>query len=246
MKRAVLLGVLAFAAALVVVMPAGWAGSLLPSMVECARWHGTIWRGGCRGITINAPGTRPVTLENARWELHPAALLRGRMSADIALTDARGDATGLVQFTFGGMLMLRGVSARALFGPDLPTAMPAGWSGRVEATAVELDWQSNELHHLQGELRLTDLRDEQSRELGNYTLAFPPATEPPFTGQLVDNGGPFEASGKLELSMDRRWSLQASVRARPGADPRLAGFLGVLGGPDAAGRYPLSLEGSFK
>jgi len=244
--RAALLGLLAFALALVAVMPAGWIGGFLPPIIQCAKWQGTIWRGSCRALTISAPGVPPLTLETSRWKLHPLALLRGRLSADAELTDARGDASGQVQFTFGGRLILRQVSARIIFDPALPTAMPAGWTGRAEASDAELDWQSNELHHLQGELRIFDLRDDQSRELGSYSLVFPPSTQPPFSGQLADTGGPFEASGTLELSMDRRWSLRASVRARPDADPGLTRYLGMLGGPDASGRYPLMLEGSFR
>jgi hypothetical protein len=59
-------------------------------------------------------------------------------------------------------------------------------------------------------------------------------------------GGPFEVAGTLELDTDRRWSLEGKVRPRPEADAAVARYLQFLGAADAAGRYPLSLTGTFR
>jgi hypothetical protein len=244
-RRALLLGLLAFLLALVIVLPARWVGAMLPSVVQCRGWSGSLWRGSCGQLTVNAPGVKPVTLETVGWTLHPLPLMRLRLAADVVMTDARGDATGRVELTRKGLLVLRNVSARALFGRDLPIAMPAGWSGRVEVSQLEVDWQANRLEHLQGDLRFLDLRDEQGRELGNYQVKFPPAIAPPFKGELSDAGGPFELHGVLELTRDRHWSVQGTVRSRPGADAAFSRNLEILGAADSAGRYPVSIEGSF-
>jgi len=244
--RSWLLGLLAFLVALVAVLPARWIGGLVPSAVQCQQWRGTLWRGRCRQLTVSAPQMQAVTLETVGWTLHPLPLLRGRLSAEVTLTDARGDAAGHLEFTHKGLLVLRGVSARVLVDPALPTAMPAGWRGRVELGDLEVDWQSNQLRHLQGELRFLDLRDEQGRLLGNFNLSFPPSTAPPFAGQLSDAGGPFDVRAVLTLSADRHWNVQGTVAARSDADPGLTRFLELLGAPDSDGRYPLAMEGSFQ
>jgi hypothetical protein len=243
--RTVLLGLMAFLIALVVVLPASWIGALLPPIVQCEGWRGTLWRGRCRQLTVRPPGVPPVTLETAGWTLHPLPLLGARLSAEVVLTDARGDAAGHVELTRKGALLLREVSVRALLDSKLPTAMPAGWSARVEVSALDLQWQANQLTQLQGDLRFLDLRDERGRELGNYHVNFPATDTPPFKGQLNDEGGPFELQGAIELTMDRNWSLQGTVRPRAGADPSLTRYLQLLGGADPAGRYPLSATGSF-
>ncbi len=244
--RALVLGLLAFLLALLAVLPARWVAGMLPAVVQCADTRGTVWRGRCHALTVSAPGMRPVTLETVGWTLHPLPLLRATLSTELVLTDARGDASGHVELRRKGLIVVRNVSARALFDRNTPSAMPSGWSGRVEVAQLELDWQANQLRHLQGQLRFFGLRDEQDRELGDYQLSFPPSAAPPFTGQLSDLGGPFELAGVLTLTMDRRWSLSGSVGARPGADPGMTSYLQVLGAPDSGGHYPLSAEGSFR
>lgn len=244
--RTILLGLAAFLVALVAVFPARWIGGLLPSTVQCDGWRGTLWRGRCRQLTVTVPGQPPVTVETAGWTLHPLPLLRATLSVEVAVTDARGDVSGHVELTRKGQLVMRDVSARALLDPQLPTAMPAGWSARVELADLGLQWAGNELLALQGDLRFSDLRDEQGRLLGNYHLSFPATREPPFKGQLTDEGGPFELQAAVELTRDRRWSLQGKVRPRPDADPALVQYLQVLGGADANGRYPLGAEGTFR
>ena len=243
--RVLLLGVLAFVVVLVAVLPARWVGSALPSSVHCAQWRGTLWHGRCRQLAVVVPGHPSMKIESATWTLHPLPLLRARLSAEVALTDARGDASGHLEFTRAGLLTLRGVSARVQFDRNLPSAMPQGWSGRVELHDLELDWNADQLRHLQGKFRFFDLRNAQGVELGGYSLDFPPATAPPFKGQLVDEGGPLELHATLLLTADRSWTLDGTVAARTGADPDLQRMLGALGPAAADGRYPLSASGSF-
>jgi hypothetical protein len=172
-------------------------------------------------------------------------LLRARLSVEVVLTDARGDVSGHLELSRKGELVMRDVSARALLDPKLPTAMPAGWSARIEIGGLGFAWLGNELRDLQGDLRFFDLRDDQGHLLGNYHVNFPATEAPPFTGQLIDDGGPFELQAAIELNAGRGWKLQGKVRPRPDADPALLQYLDVLGGPDSAGFYPLGAEGRF-
>ncbi len=244
--RLLLLGLLAFVVALAVVLPARWVGGLLPSDVQCAQWGGTLWRGSCEQLSVQVPGKSPVMLETTRWTLHPLPLLRGRVAAEIAITDTRGEVSGHVEFGRHSLLILRGMTIRARFDPQLPIAMPEGWRGRAEIQQLELEMQANQLLHLQGDFGFHDLRDENGQDLGSYRVVFPPATAPPFKGQVSDAGGPLELHGTLELTADRRWSLDGTVTPRADADRDITRNLEMLGGPDAAGRYPLSATGSFR
>jgi hypothetical protein len=162
------------------------------------------------------------------------------------MTDARGDVAGHVELARGGLISVRNASARVLFDPQLPIAMPTGWRGRMELQGFELDLRQEQLRHLQGQFSFFDLRDEAGRDLGDYKVIFAPATTPPFKGQLSDAGGPLELQGTLQLTADRHWDLTGTVMARAGADTALTGDLAALGAPDANGRYPLSATGSFR
>jgi general secretion pathway protein N len=244
--RTVLLGLLAFVVALIVALPARWVGGMLPTAVRCGEWRGTAWNGRCRQLTVAVPDKPAFTIETAGWKVHPLPLLRATVSAEVVMTDSRGDVAGHVDLSRDGSIAVRNMSARVLFDPQLPIAMPAGWRGRIEVERFELDLQHNELRHLQGQFNFFDLRDEDGRELGDYHVVFPPATTPPFTGQLSDAGGPLELRGTLRLSADRQWEVSGTVAARAGADTALADDLAILGAPDGKGRYPLSATGSFR
>ena len=244
--RLLLLGLLAFLAALLVVLPARWVGGLLPPGVQCAQWGGTLWRGSCAQLAVAVPGHPPVRIESTSWKLHPLSLLRGRLSADISLEDARGDATGQVQVTRSGQLVLHETSARIQLDPQFSGGLPSGWRGRVEMQQVELDWQANRVKRLGGEFRFSELRDENGRDIGSYQLAFPASSTPPYTGQLSDQGGPLDVQASVGLGEDRSWSLNGTVAMRQGGDASFRRYLEVLGSPDAAGRYPLTASGTFK
>lgn len=244
--RVLLLGLLAFLLALLVVLPARWVGGMLPRDVQCTQWRGTLWRGSCDHLAVGVPGHPPVTIESTSWKLHPLPLLRGRLAADIALADARGDATGQVQMTRSGQLVLHGASARILLDPQFSGGLPAGWRGRVEMQQVELDWQANQVHMLGGEFRFLDLRDQNGREMGNYQLLFPLSSTAPFNGQLSDQGGPLDVKAAVGLGADRSWSINGTVAVRDGGDAGFRRYLEVLGAADASGRYPLTATGTFR
>lgn len=240
------LGIAAFLVAMLVVLPARWVGGLLPPAARCVEWSGSIWRGSCGQLTVQVPGQRPITLQSASWTLHPLRLLRGRLAADVVVEDPRGAATGSLEVARNGLLVLRGVEAQARLDPQFPGGLPAGWSGRLEMQALDLDWEVDELRRLQGEFRFLNLRDERGREVGSYQASFPATNGPPFKGQLTDLGGPLELRAAVELSVERNWSLNGTVMMRGAEDGGFRRYLEALGAPDASGRYPLSATGTFK
>ena len=77
MKRAIwisLLAILGFATILLIRLPASWLKGFLPPNIACGDIAGTAWEGSCSRVTFNG-----APLGNLNWELHPAALFRGKL-----------------------------------------------------------------------------------------------------------------------------------------------------------------------
>lgn len=60
-----------------------------------------------------------------------------------------------------------------------------------------------------------------------------------------DESGPLELSGELSIGADRRYRLDALLKPRANADAPMREALGLLGAPDARGRYRLQYSGSM-
>jgi hypothetical protein len=84
MTRWLLLGLAGFLAILVVRLPAAWFAGQLPGQIRCEGLGGTVWHGDCDGMSIDQglPNRAPLGIDALQWTLHPAAMLRGRVSAD--------------------------------------------------------------------------------------------------------------------------------------------------------------------
>ncbi len=241
--RTILLGLGAFVSALLVVLPVRWAAKLLPAQVQCAGWRGSIWSGQCSGLTVAVNNTAPVKLASLRWKIHPQALLRLALSADVEVSDPEGHATGVLELGRGAMA-LRDVSLQAPFDRRFATMLPAGWTGRIEAQQLALRLQGRQIEGISGELQLRNLDDGRGGPLGSYRLAFAPGSAP-YIGKLVDTGGPLAVNASLTVTADRSWVLDGTVAARASAGAALRQTLDILGGPDASGKRRLSAAGSF-
>ena len=64
-------------------------------------------------------------------------------------------------------------------------------------------------------------------------------------GQIRDLDGPLERARYAALTRQGGYEVEGVVAARAGASPALIDNLRYLGTPDAAGRRPFSLSGTF-
>jgi hypothetical protein len=64
-------------------------------------------------------------------------------------------------------------------------------------------------------------------------------------GDLTDLGGPLAVRGTLRLTNQPGYVLEGQVAARADAAPELVSNLQFLGTPDASGRRPFSIAGTF-
>jgi hypothetical protein len=240
-RTALVLAVIVFAATLLVRWPARALTGLLPAGLSCDVPAGTVWRGSCAQLRSGS-----TTLGGFTWTLHPAALLRLRLSADLHSDDPHASGSAHVQLSRGGDLQISALSAQLPLQGGL-SLLPQGLAGTVQVALDQVRLRHGELVALTGSVRVLQLRsDAQSMDLGSFELQFPSTLpDSPIQGQLRDLGGPLAVSGQLQLTRGNNYALSGSVTARGDASPQLVQALELLGPPDSQGRRTFSLAGSL-
>jgi general secretion pathway protein N len=237
-----LAAVVAFAAILVARMPAAW---LLPSgpgaPFTCQGIEGSLWSGACEGLIVQR-----LPLGDLSWELAPLRLLRGRLAAHVTLNHEAAHASGELEVGLSGRLTVRRLLADLPLDPKLLPGVPPQMQGEVHADLTLLELSGSLITQLQGTLEARNLLDRtgHATALGSYLVTFPGGAGEP-VGQLRDTAGPLSVSGTLRLRPAGGFDLQGLVAPRADAPPELASNLKFLGSPDASGRRPFSLSGSF-
>jgi len=244
----VLLGLSAYALALVITLPARHAYSLavyhLPKTLPVTLHDlgGSLWSG--RAGTV---AWRSTPLGGLRWELSPWSLLRGRLGLDLQLQDTNSSLAGHAAVTRDGHVLLHNVSARLpaarlmLFNTGLPIAA----DGNVAVNLEEVQLPPQGAPALRGTLMWSQalLVAGQPLKLGDLKLTLQPGETGGTTGTLSDAGGPLEINGTLILDANRSYRLEAKLRARPEADASLGNSLKMLGRADGRGYYTLRYTG---
>lgn len=245
MKRAIwisLLAILGFAIILLMRLPASWLKGFLPPNVSCTDISGTAWDGACAGVAYN--GT---TLGNLEWQLHPLALLRGKLSAFVDLTRGDDFIRGDIEAGSGGNIVAHDLQAQMPLDPPLVPRMSSGFSGNASANLAYARVEKGVLATLEGQIETTSLYSKRDRmTIGSYSVTFPkadPAAEP--VGKVMALDGPVDFEGTLRLTRAPGWAIDGKVRVKPETPPELAKQLAYLGTPDADGTRPLRLEGTF-
>jgi hypothetical protein len=242
LRRSIILAAVGFVLVLIVRFPARWISPLLPHGVHCRQLDGSVWNGSCTGLT----GTDG-DLGDLAWELHPLQLLRGRLAARLDLTNLGSYVRGDIARGFGGAVHGRDVSVDFPLTSALVSSLPAGAHARLLGKLSRIEWTGKYLAELQGELDLQDLVGSGGQEFGSYQALFGPdagGADMP-TGVVHDTGGALALDATLQLTHDPGYVLQGHIAPRPSASPDLADQLKYLGTPDAAGRRPFSLAGTF-
>ena len=250
MKRTIwliLFGVLVFLGFVVARLPASWVLPDPKRGVTCTDADGTIWNGTCTGLTVQQ---QPVG--DLSWDVHASRLLAGKLNADIVVTRATGAARGNVEIGLNKHIRARDIHADLQLDPDLVSALPMnlrGLRGKIHAELAQVRVEGQTLKAIQGVVEARDLTDHEgggAQRWGSYSLTFPPAGGGDPVGQLRDlGGGPLSVEGTLRLTREPGFDLEGLVSARATAPPELAKDIQFLGSPDAQGRRPFSLAGTF-
>ena len=250
MKRTILLiifAVLVFAAFVIAGLPASWAMPDSRTGVACGDVAGTIWNGVCSGLTFQQQ-----PLGELSWEVRATRLLALKLNADVTLARPAGSAHGYVEIGFDKKVTVRDLQVDLPIDQNLVTALPPnlrGLRGKVHAQLALVRLDGNVLNTVEGTIEVQDLTDgagSAAQRWGSYSLTFPSAPSGNPVGQLRDLGsGPLAVEGSLKLTPEPGFDLEGLVAARPSASADLVEQLKFLGSPDAQGRRPFSLAGTF-
>jgi len=236
-----LLAAVAFVAIVLARMPAAWVVPARASQWACASIDGSLWSGACGGLTVS--GT---PFGDLSWELHPLRLAAGRLAAHVTLSHGPADAAADVELTFGQRLTARNVVADLPLDPALLPSVPPNLHGRAHLELALAQVQHGIIRQLQGRIEVRNLEERSGNNtaLGSYSVSFPGGSGDPI-GALRDLEGPLALEGTLRLTPAPGFELEGVIAARRGAPPELVNSLRFLGSPDATGRRPFSLSGTF-
>lgn len=244
------LGAGAYLAFVLAAFPAGTAMRwLAPQGVVAAGVEGTLWSGRAATLSVNG-----FAAEQLRWRLRPAALVLGRLAANVEARMTEGFVSGDVEASPSRIAVrnLRGAASL----PSLAAFLPVrGIRGQASVALESLELVDGWPTTVVGELKVASLEVTPfvpvnagggMLALGDYTVTFTPAAERELAALVVDNGGPLEVSGTVKLDAARAYTLDALVKPRAGAARELVDGLSIMTAePDAEGRRRLTLTGSL-
>ena len=155
-------------------------------------------------------------------------MLLGRISASVEARIPDGFVTGVVTASPAGLRFseLRGATSL----PALAALLPVrGMRGQASVALEELVLENGWPATIVGELKLAGLETAPLipdgsgalLPLGDYTITFLPAPAGALAAQFVDNGGPLEVAGTVNMDDTRTYALDALVEPRAGAPESL-------------------------
>ena len=244
MKRPLWIALLAAAAFVAIVlarMPAGWVVPARGAQWACASLDGSRWSGTCAGLAVS--GT---PLGDLSWELHPLRLAAGRLAAHLTLSHGPAEAAADVELTFGQRITARNLVADLPLDPALLPPVPPNLHGRAHVALALVQVQRGVIREIQGRIEVRNLEERSGNNtaLGSYSVSFPGGSGDQ-VGTLRDLEGPLALEGTLRLTPAPGFELEGVIAARRDAPPELVNSLRFLGSPDATGRRPFSLSGTF-
>jgi hypothetical protein len=245
----VLLGVAVVSAAAMFVLPASMITRFLPAQVHAEDFSGTLIHGAAGKIAFNAR-----SLGALEWRLHPVALLRLAVVADVHWV--------MVGFVIDGTTEITrtGIAAQNVRGAGPIESLSAlgvapGWHGMANATFSEIKSDFAKLNSAVGKIEVANVSAAsiaEGSDLGGYVLQIPAgavAADGSVTATLKDTGGPVELQAEIRLSPAARTAtLSGTLMDRPEASPALRNQLAQMAQlrpRDSSGRFPVDLEFSY-
>lgn len=247
------MAVLTLLAIVVAALPASLLGRFLPAGVAAADFSGTIWHGSAGRVT--AGGRDAGALE---WHLHPAALSRLRLGADLHWVKGSFELDGTIEAGRGD-LSASGIQGGGPIADLAALGIPGGWHGtasvRLQKLSADFSPQGAGLRAAIGEIDLADASSPQvaaGADLGSYALTFnDPAlgSDDQATADLADTGGPLSVRASITLTPKARTGLVSGSIAERGEIPdalrRELDQIAQMHARDAQGRIPVELEFSY-
>lgn len=216
-----------------------------PPQLQFNGVSGSIWHGMAATVTLR---DESIEVSPLQWQLRPAALLTGRLSANIEAASANASLLGLASFSLGGDVTLSDARVIAPL-EGLTTNLSIGQVfGQLDAGIQELVFVAGWPQRLVGTIDVTSLSYPALGlpELGHFRLICSESADVSVYCDVGDTGGPLEVTGSVILRPDGGYELTGVVKSRPTAPQQLVDGLRFLGQPDAYGYYPIEQTGSLR
>ncbi len=245
LRSLILLGMLAYAVALVFTFPAvhllRWVD---PAPAKLFGVEGTVWRGGAQQVEVNG-----IAVEQVRWRFQPASLARGELAVALDGRYAGGPLSGRVALDWRRAVHLREVDYR-LDARRLVDFMPlpiAEFSGEISTRVDKLTLQGGTLGEVTGKLRWpgATLTSPLETVLGDYRVDLD-TTERGYRAVLEGSGGSLGANGEVRVQGDGRYDAQITFRPARDAPRELVQQLGFVTRRQGNGSYLLRRSGSLR
>jgi hypothetical protein len=245
----ILLGLIVLAAIVIFMLPASLATRFLPAQVQAEDFSGSLLHGAAGKFSVNARDAGAI-----EWRVHPLALLRLAVVADIHWVK--------VGFVIDGTAEVgrSNFAAHAVRGggpiEDLrDLGLAAGWRGAVRLGLTDIKSDFRRLESAAGRIEVANLSSADiaaGSNLGSYVLQLAPGAVAPdgsMSASLNDNGGPVEVQAQIRFSPAARTGMfSGTLKERPEASPALRNQLNNLSQlrpRDSNGRFPVELEFTF-
>jgi hypothetical protein len=245
----VVLGLAFLLVAVIFMLPASMITHVLPAQVHADDFSGSLMHGAAGKLIVNSRDAGAV-----EWQIHPSALLRFALLADIHWVKLGFVINATVQLGSGG------VSAQDIHGggpiEDLSEiGLASGWKGHANLAFTDIRSDFHQLQTAVGKVEVSNLTSASiadGSELGGYALELPAggvAADGSLSANLNDTGGPLEIHAQIRFSPATRIGmLSGTLKERADASPALLEQLrGIsqLRPRDASGRFPAELEFNF-
>jgi hypothetical protein len=242
----ILLGLVALSAATIFALPASLAARFLPAQVHAEDFSGSLLHGAAGKISINARDAGAV-----EWRVHPLALLRLAIVADIHWVKVSFVVDGTAEIGPGGMAA-RDIKGGGPIDSLYTLGFAEGWKGSANLAFTEIKTNFRQLESAAGKITVADISSlgvAEGSDLGSYVLQLAPdsiAADGSISATLNDAGGPVEAQAQIRFApATRTGMLSGTLKERPEASPALRNQLSNLSQlrpRDSSGRFPVELE----
>lgn len=240
-----LFGLLAFLLFVVILFPAdrmyAWLQQRGESSLQLYQVSGTVWQGQVGRLRVAG-----FDLENVGWQLHPWALLMGRLEMEVGIAGAGADVGLVLGRNLSGSYFVRQrgefLAMTAL--EALLNKQPYGLTGEISLDLDDIRLIDGKLENITGSLhwRQAGLAEPLDIQVGDFELSLE-TLDGVLQGTLTDNGGPLQAEGILMLSADNSYRLTLTLRSRDKSRSDIKQALRMLGTPSPEGKVSLVRRG---